>query len=119
MCDAAGRSRAALGLPTDGKPCLELSDAKGNGRAAISCTEIVDKTLKTAQSALVEGSILVAIVLFLFLGEVRSAIVVIVTLPLAMRLINRLRIVAQLRRRQESWERVECSPQGVPRSGLS
>src|SRR5574338_599145 len=47
-------------------------------------TEIVDKALKTAESALVEGSILVAIVLFLFLGEIRSAIVVIVTLPLAM-----------------------------------
>ena len=47
-------------------------------------TDIVDKALKTAESALVEGSILVAIVLFLFLGEVRSAVVVIVTLPLAM-----------------------------------
>jgi cobalt-zinc-cadmium resistance protein CzcA len=47
-------------------------------------TEIVDKALKTAESALVEGSILVAIVLFLFLGEIRSAVVVIVTLPLAM-----------------------------------
>ncbi|MFW5398025.1 MAG: cobalt-zinc-cadmium resistance protein CzcA [Candidatus Accumulibacter regalis] len=47
-------------------------------------TELVDKALKTAESALVEGSILVAIVLFLFLGEIRSAVVVIVTLPLAM-----------------------------------
>ncbi len=47
-------------------------------------TEIVDKALKTAEIALLEGSILVAIVLFLFLGELRSAIVVIVTLPLAM-----------------------------------
>ncbi|MCL2160544.1 MAG: CusA/CzcA family heavy metal efflux RND transporter [Betaproteobacteria bacterium] len=47
-------------------------------------TEIVEKALKTARNALIEGSILVAIVLFLFLGEVRSAIVVIVTLPLAM-----------------------------------
>ena len=47
-------------------------------------TELVEKALKTAESALVEGSILVAIVLFLFLGEIRSAIVVVVTLPLAM-----------------------------------
>ncbi len=47
-------------------------------------TEIVDKALGTAERALIEGSILVAIVLFLFLGELRSAIVVIVTLPLAM-----------------------------------
>ncbi len=47
-------------------------------------TELVEKALKTAESALLEGSILVAIVLFLFLGEIRSAIVVVVTLPLAM-----------------------------------
>jgi len=47
-------------------------------------TELVDKALKTAESSLVEGSLLVAVILFLFLGEIRSAIVVIVTLPLAM-----------------------------------
>ena len=47
-------------------------------------TELVDKALNTAKSALLEGSILVAVVLFLFLGEIRSAIVVVVTLPLAM-----------------------------------
>jgi cobalt-zinc-cadmium resistance protein CzcA len=47
-------------------------------------TELVDKALKTAESSLVEGALLVAIVLFLFLGEIRSAIVVIVTLPLSM-----------------------------------
>jgi len=47
-------------------------------------TEIVQKALKTAESSLVEGAILVAVILFLFLGEFRSAIVVIVTLPLSM-----------------------------------
>lgn len=47
-------------------------------------TDLVDKAVSTATSALVEGSILVAIVLFLFLGEIRSAIVVITALPLAM-----------------------------------
>ncbi len=47
-------------------------------------TELVEKALSTAERALIEGSILVAIVLFLFLGEIRSAIVVVVTLPLAM-----------------------------------
>ncbi|MDP5239477.1 CusA/CzcA family heavy metal efflux RND transporter [Uliginosibacterium sp. 31-16] len=47
-------------------------------------TDIVAKALKTAESALIEGSILVAIILFLFLGEIRSAIVVVITLPLAM-----------------------------------
>ena len=47
-------------------------------------TDLVDKAVGTAVSALVEGSILVALVLFLFLGELRSAIVVITALPLAM-----------------------------------
>ena len=47
-------------------------------------TELVEKALKTAESSLVEGAILVAVILFLFLGEFRSAIVVIVTLPMAM-----------------------------------
>jgi len=47
-------------------------------------TEIVDKALATSRNALIEGSILVAIILYLFLGEMRSAIVVIVTLPAAM-----------------------------------
>ncbi len=47
-------------------------------------TDLVNKAVETAVRALVEGSLLVAIVLFLFLGEFRSALVVIVTLPLAM-----------------------------------
>ncbi|QIK81950.1 efflux RND transporter permease subunit [Lysobacter sp. HDW10] len=47
-------------------------------------TDLVNKAVGTAVRALIEGSILVAIVLFLFLGEIRSAIVVIVTLPMAM-----------------------------------
>lgn len=47
-------------------------------------TDLVDKAVGTAVSALVEGSILVAIILFLFLGELRSALVVIVALPMAM-----------------------------------
>ncbi len=47
-------------------------------------TELVDKAVWTAVKALIEGSILVAVVLFLFLGELRSALVVISALPLAM-----------------------------------
>jgi heavy metal efflux system protein len=47
-------------------------------------TELVEKAIKTAENALVEGSVLVAIILYLFLGEIRSAIVVILALPLAM-----------------------------------
>lgn len=47
-------------------------------------TRLVDKAVSTATSALLEGSVLVAIVLFLFLGEIRSAFVVVLTLPLAL-----------------------------------
>ncbi len=47
-------------------------------------TDLVEKAVSTAVTALIEGSILVAIVLFLFLGELRSAVVVIAALPLAM-----------------------------------
>jgi len=47
-------------------------------------TDIVQKALDTSTRTLIEGAILVAVVLFLFLGELRSALVVIATLPLAM-----------------------------------
>ena len=47
-------------------------------------TDIVKLALSTAERALLEGAILVAVILILFLGEWRSAVVVIVTLPLAM-----------------------------------
>lgn len=47
-------------------------------------TELVEEAVGTAERALIEGSILVAIVLFLFLGELRAALVVISALPLAM-----------------------------------
>lgn len=47
-------------------------------------TDLVDRAMSTAERALTEGSILVVIVLFLFLGELRSALVVALTLPLAM-----------------------------------
>ena len=47
-------------------------------------TDLVNEAVGTAVRALVEGSLLVAVILFLFLGEFRSALVVIVTLPMAM-----------------------------------
>ncbi len=47
-------------------------------------TELVEKAVGTATAALIEGSILVAIILYLFLGELRAAIVVIAALPMAM-----------------------------------
>ncbi len=53
-------------------------------RSVYDRTDLVKLAVGTAERALLEGSILVAIVLFFFLGEVRSALVVIAALPLAM-----------------------------------
>src|SRR3990167_4817006 len=47
-------------------------------------TDLVNKAVRTAVMALIEGSVLVALILYLFLGDLRTALVVIVTLPLAM-----------------------------------
>ncbi|BDY13725.1 efflux RND transporter permease subunit [Hydrogenimonas cancrithermarum] len=47
-------------------------------------TEITDKAVGTMTSALASGAILVAIVLFLFLFELRSAFIVILSLPLSL-----------------------------------
>ncbi len=47
-------------------------------------TDLVEKAVSTATQALIVGAVLVAAVLFLFLGELRSAFVVVTSLPLAM-----------------------------------
>ena len=47
-------------------------------------TELVEQAVRTASSALLIGGILVAIVLALFLGELRSALIVVVSMPLSM-----------------------------------
>ncbi len=47
-------------------------------------TELVEKAVGTAERALIEGAILVTVVLFFFLGEVRSALVVVTAVPITM-----------------------------------
>ena len=46
-------------------------------------TELIDKAIAMADRAMIEGAILVIAVLFLFLGEVRSALIVVVAIPMA------------------------------------
>lgn len=46
-------------------------------------TELVEKCLETVTKALTEGGILVVIILFLFLGNARSALIVALNLPIA------------------------------------
>ena len=57
-------------------------------QAVYDRTELIGKVIATADRALIEGAILVIAVLFLFLGEVRSAIIVVIAIPMA-RLISR------------------------------
>ncbi len=47
-------------------------------------TGLVDKTLKTVQTNLVEGALLVVVVLLLFLGNVRAALLTAAVIPVAM-----------------------------------
>lgn len=47
-------------------------------------TELVEKAVGTAERALIEGGVLVTLVLFFFLGEVRSALVVVTAVPITM-----------------------------------
>ncbi len=47
-------------------------------------TEVIDRTAHTVRKNLVEGSLLVIVVLFVFLGDVRAALLVAVVIPLSM-----------------------------------
>lgn len=46
-------------------------------------TELIGKAIAMADRAMLEGAVLVVAVLFLFLGEVRSALIVVVAIPMA------------------------------------
>lgn len=52
--------------------------------AVYNRTTLVDKTLKTVQKNLLEGALLVIVVLFLFLGNVRAALLTAAVIPIAM-----------------------------------
>ncbi len=47
-------------------------------------TELVDKTLRTVQTNLIEGALLVVVVLFLLLGNIRAALLTAAVIPIAM-----------------------------------
>lgn len=46
-------------------------------------TELIGKVIANTDRAMIEGAILVIAILFLFLGEVRSAIIVVIAIPMA------------------------------------
>ena len=47
-------------------------------------SEVIDRTIRTVRNNLLEGGILVVVVLFLFLGNVRAALIVAAVIPLSM-----------------------------------
>ncbi|MDP3660029.1 efflux RND transporter permease subunit, partial [Phenylobacterium sp.] len=47
-------------------------------------TELVNRTLRTVETSLLEGALLVVVVLFLLLGHVRAALITAAVIPLAM-----------------------------------
>lgn len=49
-----------------------------------SRTKLVDQTIETVKSNLFEGAVLVIVVLFLFLGNIRAAIITALVIPLSM-----------------------------------
>jgi len=69
---------------------LKLEEIKSSLPAGISVTavynrtDLVDKTLVTVQKNLLEGALLVIAVLFLFLGNIRAAILTALVIPVAM-----------------------------------
>lgn len=53
-------------------------------RAAYDRTKLVDKTIATVETNLMEGALLVIVVLFLLLGNLRAALITAVMIPLSM-----------------------------------
>ena len=63
----------------------ELSLPKGvTLRPFYDRTELIDRTIKTVETNLVEGAILVVVVLFVLLGNLRAALIVALAIPLSM-----------------------------------
>ncbi|WP_414009919.1 efflux RND transporter permease subunit [Sphingorhabdus sp.] len=48
------------------------------------CTELVDRTIATVEKNLAEGALLVVVVLFLLLGNIRAALITAAVIPVAM-----------------------------------
>ena len=94
-----GRSRARPGLHADGREQLRRHAAawrdKLRGRSRACCprasrigsrstirTELVDQVIDTVRKNLFEGGLLVIVILFMFLGNLRAGLIVAVAIPL-------------------------------------
>ena len=69
------------------KKMAEINRTLPEGVQAVTVydrTVLVDKAINTVQKNLVEGAILVIVILFLFLGNIRAAVITAMVIPLAM-----------------------------------
>jgi len=81
-----GQNSRAVSQAVD-KKMAEINRTLPEGVRAITVydrTMLVDKAINTVQKNLVEGAILVIVILFLFLGNIRAAVITAMVIPLAM-----------------------------------
>lgn len=78
-------SRAVASAVSDKLDDIQASLPPGiHATAVYDRTELVDKTLATVQKNLLEGALLVIVVLFAFLGNIRAAVLTAAVIPVAM-----------------------------------
>ncbi|MDD5277751.1 MAG: CusA/CzcA family heavy metal efflux RND transporter, partial [Methylovulum sp.] len=81
-----GQNSRAVSQAVD-KKMVEINRTLPEGVRAVTVydrTVLVDKAINTVQKNLVEGAILVIVILFLFLGNIRAAVITAMVIPLAM-----------------------------------
>jgi cobalt-zinc-cadmium resistance protein CzcA len=81
-----GENSRAVAL-TVGKKVADIQSSLPEGvliQAVYDRTTLVDKAINTVQTNLIEGALLVVVVLFLLLGNVRAALITAAVIPLAM-----------------------------------
>jgi len=69
-----------LAMPRRTRVARPVVDQKENSRA----WQLVDKAIKTVRNNLLEGAVLVIAVLFMFLGNIRAALITAMVIPLSM-----------------------------------
>ncbi len=81
-----GQNSRAVSLAVD-KKMVEINRSLPAGVVAVTVydrTVLVDKAISTVKKNLLEGAVLVIAVLFVFLGNIRAAIITAMVIPLAM-----------------------------------
>ena len=80
-----GAKLPKLGTASErGKPAVLLTVTKQPATSTLELTDKLETSLKDLQKSLFEGGIFVVIVLFLFLANVRTTVISLVTLPLSL-----------------------------------